>query len=158
MIWRPFAHAQSWVCLTYMMAEEIEMIVLGEDDIPPDDSSALIADRFSHILLQSPLMSDFNSRSINIERNSLNEADFEKGFRPVSSEVKKNWYKIFIPPEPILSSLLPPMTRKELVTFFFTHFPIFGWIWTYQLNYFIGDIIAGITVAIMHIPQGESCK
>ena len=85
-----------------------------------------------------------------------NEAEFESGLQPLSSVVKKNWYKVLVPPEPIRSSILPPMTMKEWKSFFFTHLPVLGWIWTYQINYLVRDIIAGITVAVMHVPQGES--
>lgn len=85
----------------------------------------------------------------------LNEADFEDGFHPIKSTMKKNWYKSFIPPEPICSSLLPPTSKRECKLFFFTHLPILGWLWSYQPKFLIGDFIAGITVAIMHIPQGK---
>ena len=69
--------------------------------------------------------------------------------------MKKNWYKSFIPPEPICSSLLPPTSKRDCKFFLFTHLPILGWLWSYQLKFLIGDFIAGITVAIMHIPQGK---
>ena len=32
--------------------------------------------------------------------------------------------------------------------------PIIQWVWTYKMEYFISDIVAGITVAILHVPQG----
>ena len=48
----------------------------------------------------------------------------------------------------------PPSTCRGWLDFFLTRLPIIGWVLGYQPSYFIGDIISGITVAIMHIPQG----
>ncbi len=92
--------------------------------------------------------------NISIQRKPLNEATFEKGIQPIKSTVKDTWYKSFIPPEPIRTSLLPPLNTMEWVNFLLTHLPILSWIWGYQWSYIFGDIIGGITVAIMHIPQG----
>ena len=69
--------------------------------------------------------------------------------------MKHNWYKSFIPPEPIRSSLLPPTNRRSCKNFIFIHLPIISWIWSYQYRYMFGDVMSGITVAIMHIPQGK---
>ena len=49
----------------------------------------------------------------------------------------------------------PPSTCHGWLDFFLTRLPIIGWVLGYQPGYFIGDIISGITVAIMHIPQGK---
>lgn len=95
-------------------------------------------------------------RKITVQRELLNEADFEEGFHPIKSTIKKNWYKSFIPPEPICSSLLPPTSKRDCKLFLFTHLPILGWLWSYQPKFLVGDIIAGITVAIMRIPQGQT--
>lgn len=75
--------------------------------------------------------------------------------RPIDSKMKLKWYKSYIPPEPIRSSLYPPLSVKECKYFIFTHFPILGWLWSYQYKYLVGDAIAGVTVAVMHIPQGN---
>ncbi len=48
----------------------------------------------------------------------------------------------------------PPLSRKEWLNFFLVRLPILEWVWSYRPSYFVGDIISGITVAIMHIPQG----
>ena len=37
---------------------------------------------------------------------------------------------------------------------FFGTFPIISWLSEYKKNDFVGDVISGCTVAIMHIPQG----
>lgn len=37
---------------------------------------------------------------------------------------------------------------------FLRTFPIFSWLHAYQKDDFVGDLISGCTVAIMHIPQG----
>ena len=73
----------------------------------------------------------------------------------MESAIKKTWYKSFIPPEPIRTSCLPPTTKRAWKSFLFTRLPILSWIWSYQTSYLVGDVVSGITVAIMHIPQGE---
>lgn len=78
----------------------------------------------------------------------------EQILRPVESKMKKNWQKSFIPPEPILTAIKFPSSKKEWKYFVFTHFPLLGWLWIYQFKFLVGDIISGITVAVMHIPQG----
>ena len=50
---------------------------------------------------------------------------------------------------------MPPTTIKELKQFILVHFPILSWLWSYQPKFLIGDITAGITVSVMHIPQGQ---
>ncbi|KAL5474494.1 hypothetical protein EMCRGX_G026449 [Ephydatia muelleri] len=59
-----------------------------------------------------------------------------------------------VPPEPLLSGIKPPMSRQAWLRFLLTHIPILHWTWTYKLQYFIPDIMAGLTVGVMHIPQG----
>ena len=49
----------------------------------------------------------------------------------------------------------PPQTCRDWLSFILLKVPILQWVWTYKINYLVGDIIAGITVAIMHIPQGQ---
>ena len=49
---------------------------------------------------------------------------------------------------------MPPRNAKELKQFVLVHLPILSWLWSYQPKFLIGDIIAGISIAIMHIPQG----
>ncbi|KAL5474476.1 hypothetical protein EMCRGX_G026427 [Ephydatia muelleri] len=58
------------------------------------------------------------------------------------------------PPEPILSAIKPPTSRQAWLRFLFTRLPILHWIWTYQYTFLVPDIVSGITVAVMHIPQG----
>ena len=60
-----------------------------------------------------------------------------------------------LPPEPVRSALIPPLTAREWLEFLLIHVPIIRWVWTYQAKFLVGDIIAGINVAIMHIPQGK---
>lgn len=69
------------------------------------------------------------------------------------SRVKNKLKKII--PQPIRKSLLPPRSWKEWRKFMFIHLPIIHWIWTYRLNQLIGDLIAGVTIGVTHIPQGR---
>lgn len=57
-------------------------------------------------------------------------------------------------PEPVRSNLMPPKTCRQWGNFLLLRLPILSWFWSYKPRYLIGDIIAGITVSVMHIPQG----
>jgi MFS superfamily sulfate permease-like transporter len=46
------------------------------------------------------------------------------------------------------------MNWKQWKSFIFVHLPIIQWLWQYRPKYLIGDIIAGITIGVTHIPQG----
>lgn len=89
---------------------------------------------------------------IDISRRRLDEKRFERRFSPIERTVQIS--KMVIPPEPIISSLKPPWSRREWRQFLLVRLPILHWVWTYQPLFFVGDLISGITVAIMHIPQG----
>ena len=91
---------------------------------------------------------------IDIRRDRLDEAKFEKGFKPAKISVKERLGKLVVPPEPLKSALKPPCSQQEWLQFLLTHVPILSWVWSYRPGFLIGDFIAGITVAIMHIPQG----
>lgn len=69
------------------------------------------------------------------------------------SKVKNKLKRVI--PQPIRKSLLPPRSWKEWRKFMFTHLPIIRWIWTYRFNLLIGDLIAGLTIGVTHIPQGN---
>ena len=64
-------------------------------------------------------------------------------------------YMQLIMPETLKKELMPPMSIKELKQFILVRLPILSWLWSYQSKFLIGDITAGITVSIMHIPQGQ---
>ena len=66
----------------------------------------------------------------------------------------KNRIKELIP-QPIRKSLLPPRSWKEWKSFFLIHLPIIQWVWTYRRKQLIGDIVAGVTIGVTHIPQGQ---
>ena len=36
------------------------------------------------------------------------------------------------------------------------HIPILHWVWTYKKNFILSDVVAGITIGIMQVSQGES--
>ena len=106
----------------------------------------------------SPHSIPLRSSGIGIHRQRLDEARFERQFLPANKATLVNRLKkMVIPPEPVWSALKPPMNKKEWRQFVLVHLPILSWVWSYQPAYLFGDIIAGITVAIMHIPQGNVC-
>jgi len=67
----------------------------------------------------------------------------------------RNGLKTFIP-QPVRNALLPPRKWKEWQKFFLVHLPILHWLWTYRPKQLIGDLIAGLTIGVTHIPQGQS--
>ena len=105
-------------------------------------------------LSSTPLIPHRTS-GIGIHRQGLDEAQFESGFIPVKRTAVRTRLKEMVTPlEPVLGSLKPPLNRKEWLEFLLVHLPILKWVWSYRPKFLFGDIIAGITVAIMHIPQG----
>ena len=71
------------------------------------------------------------------------------------SRIKNGLKKII--PQPLRMYMLPPRSWKEWQKFLFTHLPIIHWLWTYRPQQLTGDIIAGITIGVTHIPQGYFC-
>ena len=69
------------------------------------------------------------------------------------SKLKNGLRKTF--PQPIRKSLLPPRSWKEWRRFVFVHLPIIHWLWTYRTSNLIGDLSAGVTIGVTHIPQGH---
>ena len=59
-------------------------------------------------------------------------------------------------PQPIRKALCPPTSREEWKKFLFVHLPIIHWLWLYRPKQLIGDLVAGITIGVTHIPQGEA--
>ena len=45
-------------------------------------------------------------------------------------------------------------SRKQVVSYMSSLFPFSSWIFSYNLQWFLGDLIAGITVGLVVIPQG----
>lgn len=57
-------------------------------------------------------------------------------------------------PQPIYNALKPPQNKKEWKSFWLVHVPILHWLYYYVPKYIIGDIVAGLTIGVTHIPQG----
>jgi MFS superfamily sulfate permease-like transporter len=90
-------------------------------------------------------------RNIHIRREPQNERHFEAGYVRV---VRRRTFRDYLPPEPVRSALIPPRTRWEWLDFLLVHVPIVSWLLSYRPSFLINDIVSGVTVAIMHIPQG----
>ena len=58
-------------------------------------------------------------------------------------------------PEPIRSHLALPKTVKDWRNILLGRLPILTWLYQYLPRLLFGDVISGITVGIMHIPQGD---
>ena len=93
-------------------------------------------------------MFDNNSSQICIRRNAYNAQTFDDTYKPT--------------PVPSLPRRVRTLVKSHcsfdghcLGRFFLARFPIFRWVYTYRIRkYLFGDIIAGITVAMLHLPQG----
>ncbi|XP_065886960.1 prestin-like isoform X2 [Dysidea avara] len=89
------------------------------------------------------------SGKVTIDRPTYDELQFEETFHPLGYQR----LKLSIP-EPIRSHLIPPLTLKEWKEFLLVRLPILRWLWEYRHPSLFGDVISGVTVGIMHIPQG----
>lgn len=91
-----------------------------------------------------------HSLTLYFSRNELNENSLvEKySFKPVKSD------NIFHSTKNYLVKYYKP-SRTCMLSYFFQRFPFFKWIseYDYRANLF-SDIIAGITIGIIQIPQG----
>lgn len=56
-------------------------------------------------------------------------------------------------PEPLYSDIKPPMSREAWMRFLLTRLPILHWIWTYELPFLFKDIVAGVSVTLILVPQ-----
>lgn len=55
---------------------------------------------------------------------------------------------------PVLRSQYDKLSKSSAKSCCLSTFPIFSWLCSYKKDDFVGDLISGCTVAIMHIPQG----
>ena len=93
-------------------------------------------------------MADNSSSQICICRSAYNAQTFDEKYRPV--------------PTPSLHKRVRTLVRSQcrldnhcFLRFLFARFPILSWVYTYRLRkYLLGDILAGTTVAMLHLPQG----
>ncbi|KAI5298705.1 Photosystem I iron-sulfur center, partial [Ascosphaera atra] len=51
-----------------------------------------------------------------------------------------------------LRGLMP--TWREVYQYILSLFPFLNWIWRYNWHWFVGDLIAGVTVGCVVVPQG----
>ena len=58
-------------------------------------------------------------------------------------------------PEPVRSSVKPPTSCEDWKSFFLIRVPIIQWLWSYKAKHLIGDLVAGLTIGMTHIPQGR---
>lgn len=96
------------------------------------------------------------------EGGDVSLASFGERGEPIYRELQeldslskfRNGMKAFFP-QPVRNALLPPRKWKEWQKFFLVHLPILHWLWTYRPKQLIGDLVAGITIGVTHIPQGQ---
>lgn len=55
---------------------------------------------------------------------------------------------------PVLVAQYERCSKNSAKSCFLGTFPIFSWLHSYKSDDFVGDLISGCTVAVMHIPQG----
>lgn len=81
-------------------------------------------------------------------------------YRELEEKWAPKWRRLFnrACPQPIRNALKPPTTKNGWVQFMFVHLPILHWLWRYTPKQLIGDTIAGLTIGVTHIPQGNSIR
>ena len=85
-------------------------------------------------------------------------ADNELVYRDITPAKKRNAWEKFLAqfvPQPIYNALQPPSSRKEWRKFWEMHLPIWHWLFYYAPKFLLGDIVAGLTIGVTHIPQGN---
>jgi len=61
-------------------------------------------------------------------------------------------------PEPVRSSIKPPTSYEDWKSLFLIRVPIIQWLLSYKAKHLIGDLVAGLTIGMTHIPQGGYCN
>ncbi|XP_076939036.1 sulfate transporter 3.1-like [Bidens hawaiensis] len=75
--------------------------------------------------------------------------------QPFVKSLKNTVKETFFPDDPLRQFKGQKPSRKVILAFQY-FFPIFEWLSSYNLSFFKSDIIAGITIASLAIPQGIS--
>ncbi|XP_022899413.1 sulfate transporter 3.1-like [Olea europaea var. sylvestris] len=75
--------------------------------------------------------------------------------QPFSKSLKNNLKETFFPDDPLRQFKNQPPARRFILGLQYV-FPILEWGRKYSLDFFKADLIAGITIASLAIPQGIS--
>lgn len=75
--------------------------------------------------------------------------------QPFLKSLKYSLKETFFPDDPLRQFKSQPPSRRLLLGLQY-FFPVFEWAPRYTLNFFKSDLIAGITIASLAIPQGIS--
>lgn len=75
--------------------------------------------------------------------------------QPFTKSFTNNLKETFFPDDPLRQFKNQPLSKKLKLGVQYV-FPIFEWGPRYSLNFFKSDLIAGITIASLAIPQGIS--
>lgn len=75
--------------------------------------------------------------------------------QPFFESLKNDLKETFLPDDPLRQFKNQPQPRKLALGLQYV-FPILEWAPRYSLNFFKADLIAGITIASLAIPQGIS--
>lgn len=130
----------------------------------------------------SPFLRSHSAGSLAIDQSTVEASGFNSSFSPFTSTTSsgdaaplvnlggeaiyreinekhslskwRNAMETMIP-QPIRKALCPPTSREEWKKFLFVHLPVIHWLWLYRPKQLIGDLVAGLTIGVTHIPQGE---
>ena len=126
------------------MAAIVEMEELGKDEDQSTITESTVTKQVVSPQNNNELMEKTGER-LPVYR----ELEEEKGGGRLQSLVGR-----FLP-QPIRNSLKPPTNKNEWKRFLYVHLPIVHWVISYTPKYLIGDVIAGLTVGVAHIPMGN---
>ncbi len=82
-----------------------------------------------------------------------NESVYRELSPPSDLSTRKRLVSQYLP-QPIYNALKPPTNKKEFQHFWQIHVPIWHWLYYYVPKFILGDIVAGLTIGVTHVPQG----
>ena len=92
------------------------------------------------------------------ERSNLTTSNDESVYRELSPAENPTFWTETVSrllPQPIYNDIKPPRNKKDWRRFWEVHVPIWHWLYYYVPKFLLGDIVAGLTIGVTHIPQGN---
>lgn len=122
------------------------------DDLSPED---IEVDVLNSRELSSPTS---NGSSISDEAITTTVVGTDPVYRELNElKLIPRWLQVLhrVCPQPIRNAIKPPSNKSEWKKFLFIHLPIVQWVIYYSPKFFFGDMIAGLTIGVTHVPQGN---
>lgn len=98
-------------------------------------------------------MSSFAARSSDLLRDKRAEAQREEAAKFYPESLPPSYFEEEPTVKAYFQSVLPH-PRQQIKRYFVSMFPIATWIYRYNVQWFLGDLIAGVTIGAVVVPQG----